>query len=1040
MSSAPPLPSRTLSTPNLAALAPRIPSRNANSSSPLHSSTTGTPPQIPLRSSAATTTPNPNTNPTTTTTTTASSPSTTSTTTTGGGPHTPTTTGRPSGRSALTSSAPIMPSRTTPASTPSSPLQPQRQQETKPISAAMPPRPSAPATPPGSSANGSTSSHGSVQPQLPARTAATGNARSSSPTTVTTTPLAADSTAQSNPGSPVLPPRRNATPAAAAPPSLPPRSSGDSCSQPVTEHVHEEVGRQDDEEHPQSTHEDSTSPSPLQEGDDNTAPQTESTPPSSSDSHTSTAHLPHPHPVLRRTTSGGETNSPSAFPRPVAIRHQHSASQQMTPTETDNLREKANSAPPRRAPPPIPPKKPLVASAAKSSMETNTAHTPESSTTTSTSETTTSQESHTQSEAPSSAPPLPRRVPGSVTCRPTLTTSASATSTTSNKCLRGSSATSSTTTTPPLAQDTEASSAAQVSPESPPSSSMSATELSGWVEHLTPEEAGKLPDMLKKRTQVVAEILSTEETYFQQLNAVVQRFVEHLKCVPKGLGLSSEDIFNIFCNLEVIRDCHSRLLAAIGARVAAWDANCLIGDIFRKETAWIKLYKHYINNYGKSLISLKECKDKHPLFKKYLELMNYSPALFGLNLESLLIVPVQRIPRYVLLLTDVLRATPKAHPDYQNLEEALNFIKELADYINENKADADSIAELCEIQTRLLDFPGPGKLASQPKRKFVKEGAALLNKKKKYLFLFSDILVTAKGPDKSGKFKFDQLIHLNTTSVQGGAAHSINIISTDGMQNCTFHTEKDFDEWYKALSLSCQSARDTMIASAFVDTVNSLNEGSRSYTAIVNAENDKKCSAAVVKLGESEAEYVKHIKIVYTLFIQPMKQTADGPAPVIDSTIVNQLYNCWVKLVEEHSRLSCELQKKIASWEPGSTVTDIFDAPKLVAIYTEYVEHYAEQTSRIDKAKESSQSFLLWLLDVEAKNKTDLKLSLERPLKQISSYYLQLQEMMHYTNKKSTHFEVLKNLVLQLGLATEELKRKTTHTTATVEKRKKSKS
>ena len=48
----------------------------------------------------------------------------------------------------------------------------------------------------------------------------------------------------------------------------------------------------------------------------------------------------------------------------------------------------------------------------------------------------------------------------------------------------------------------------------------------------------------------------------------------------------------------------------------------------------------------------------------------------GMDLQSYLVKPVQRLPRYVLLFKDLLRHTDKSHPDYQNIEESLKqFLK-----------------------------------------------------------------------------------------------------------------------------------------------------------------------------------------------------------------------------------------------------------------------------------------------------------------------------------------------------------------------------
>jgi hypothetical protein len=46
-----------------------------------------------------------------------------------------------------------------------------------------------------------------------------------------------------------------------------------------------------------------------------------------------------------------------------------------------------------------------------------------------------------------------------------------------------------------------------------------------------------------------------------------------------------------------------------------------------------------------------------------------------LRLNALLITPVQRIPRYKMLLEDVIKNTPECHPDKKSLTEALEQVK-----------------------------------------------------------------------------------------------------------------------------------------------------------------------------------------------------------------------------------------------------------------------------------------------------------------------------------------------------------------------------
>ena len=53
-----------------------------------------------------------------------------------------------------------------------------------------------------------------------------------------------------------------------------------------------------------------------------------------------------------------------------------------------------------------------------------------------------------------------------------------------------------------------------------------------------------------------------------------------------------------------------------------------------------------------------------------------------LNFESCLIVPVQRIPRYQLLIGDYLKSTPEGHPDCHDLKLALEKVAAVGQYVN----------------------------------------------------------------------------------------------------------------------------------------------------------------------------------------------------------------------------------------------------------------------------------------------------------------------------------------------------------------------
>eukprot|EP00004_Rigifila_ramosa_P025213 TRINITY_DN7497_c0_g1_i2.p1 TRINITY_DN7497_c0_g1~~TRINITY_DN7497_c0_g1_i2.p1 ORF type:complete len:516 (-),score=106.56 TRINITY_DN7497_c0_g1_i2:61-1608(-) len=88
----------------------------------------------------------------------------------------------------------------------------------------------------------------------------------------------------------------------------------------------------------------------------------------------------------------------------------------------------------------------------------------------------------------------------------------------------------------------------------------------------------------------------------------------------------------------------------------------VIGDIFLEYAPYLKVFSAYVNNFERSRQKLKELQDASPVFNHFLENCVRDPQCKGQSIQSLLIMPVQRVPRYVLLLTDLMRKTPKQHP------------------------------------------------------------------------------------------------------------------------------------------------------------------------------------------------------------------------------------------------------------------------------------------------------------------------------------------------------------------------------------------
>merc|ERR1719510_538086 len=78
------------------------------------------------------------------------------------------------------------------------------------------------------------------------------------------------------------------------------------------------------------------------------------------------------------------------------------------------------------------------------------------------------------------------------------------------------------------------------------------------------------------------------------------------------------------------------------------------------------------------------------------------------HLSDLLMHPIQRLPRVILLLTDILKQTRKEKPDHEDiaqLDAALNKIKEVLNHINEDKRKTEGQVKIFEIFSDIENCP-----------------------------------------------------------------------------------------------------------------------------------------------------------------------------------------------------------------------------------------------------------------------------------------------------------------------------------------------
>jgi len=137
----------------------------------------------------------------------------------------------------------------------------------------------------------------------------------------------------------------------------------------------------------------------------------------------------------------------------------------------------------------------------------------------------------------------------------------------------------------------------------------------------------------------------------------------------------------LFNNIDSLAVISKELLEKLRQRLvnSLWTAEDNLSDIFLEILPQFNYYVPYCTEYPNALILLNKMKVENAEFAFK---ANRKVPPSG-DLGDHLIMPVQRLPRYGLLLSDLLARTPPDHSDYAGLKQALEGIRDVNTKINE---------------------------------------------------------------------------------------------------------------------------------------------------------------------------------------------------------------------------------------------------------------------------------------------------------------------------------------------------------------------
>lgn len=315
------------------------------------------------------------------------------------------------------------------------------------------------------------------------------------------------------------------------------------------------------------------------------------------------------------------------------------------------------------------------------------------------------------------------------------------------------------------------------------------------------------PKLQKQRQLVFSEIVSTEKTYCTELKLLVEEYLTPI--VSQGL-MTNASITASLTALRLMLVLHNRFL---GELTKADSEKCC--QVFIDFVEFMKNYYAYVQNYP--LLNLDFAspnKTVDAFLQKTCKKFNHQ------NIAQLLILPIQRIPRYVLLLERLEKMIPENNAQAPLMAKALSKIRTVALLIDECRKQSDNSTALFDLQQKVHGIPDEFKILT-PTHKFIRQGQLVLlapdekvpanppkltSKNSRRIIVLNDVLIVTLD-DYSYQSRYD-LTDYFFRATRGDFVLDVvsnvdeNIVELSFV--CQLKTERD--EWLKVLTTAQEEA------------------------------------------------------------------------------------------------------------------------------------------------------------------------------------------------------------------------------------------
>jgi len=323
---------------------------------------------------------------------------------------------------------------------------------------------------------------------------------------------------------------------------------------------------------------------------------------------------------------------------------------------------------------------------------------------------------------------------------------------------------------------------------------------------------------------IVREFCDTENSYVEDLRLLDEVFYKPLM-LQKSKMLDDGLIAVFFSLVSQILALNTKFAEELSQRLNAWDGQNTslsaktepLGQIFQKYVPLLDLYCEYAGSFYDVSARIGEYESSDEKLRSFLTAASLDTRCKGRTLQSFLITPIQRVPRYPLLLRELLKALADGHKSRKEVESALAMADRAARTIEVAMSERLEIDKLIRLQHK-FDKDSCLVLAKPGRRLVVSDSVRRRghrSERQYTFFLFSDLLIYAD--DSGGRFVSKAEFALHRCRADPApldrdprAAYTLQFRSPEYSFEMMFPSKKEMKLWLSSLQRCIAASRSAL--------------------------------------------------------------------------------------------------------------------------------------------------------------------------------------------------------------------------------------